>query len=61
MGFSKDKLLVFTKSARYKYQSIENAIKTIETLGYQNNFEVIQTEQDFKQHLFGVILHRMYH
>ncbi|WP_100610404.1 ThuA domain-containing protein [Confluentibacter lentus] len=39
-----DKVLVFTKTSGFRHQSIEIGIKTIEGLGKQNNFEVIQTE-----------------
>ena len=45
VGFSKDKVLVFTKTAGFRHQSIETGVKTIETLGNQNNFEVIHTEE----------------
>ena len=41
---SPDKVLVFTKTSGFRHQSIETGIKTVETLGAQNNFEVTQTE-----------------
>lgn len=39
-----DTVLVFTKTSGFRHQSIETGIKTIEALGAQNNFEIIQTE-----------------
>ncbi|MFD0990625.1 ThuA domain-containing protein [Mariniflexile jejuense] len=39
-----DKILVFTKTAGFRHKSIETAVKTIEALGMQNNFEITHTE-----------------
>lgn len=49
-SLASDKVLVFTKTAGYRHQSIETGVKTIKELGVENNFEVTHTEnaEDFR-------------
>ena len=37
-------ILVFTKTAGFRHQSIEKGVTTIRNLGAENNFEITQTE-----------------
>ena len=39
-----DKVLVFTKTAGYRHESIETGVKTIAELGKQNDFDVTHSE-----------------
>lgn len=41
---SPDKVLVFTKTAGFRHQSIETGVKTMEELSKENNFEITHTE-----------------
>lgn len=40
-----DKVLVFTKTSKYRHKSIETGVKTVEALGKENNFEITHTEE----------------
>lgn len=43
-NYQNDKVLVFTKTAGYRHESIETGVKAIVKLGKRNNFDVTHTE-----------------
>ena len=43
-NYQNDKVLVFTKTAGYRHESIEKGVKAIAKLGKQNRFDVVHSE-----------------
>jgi len=44
MNLEKDRILIFTKTAGFRHESIEKGVSTFLAFGVQNDFEVDQTE-----------------
>ena len=65
-NYQNDKVLVFTKTAGYRHESIEKGVKTIAKLGKQNRFDAVHsedasifTEENLSQYKLVIFLNTM--